>query len=172
MAGGKQCGCAIERTPFMNKEQNTKPFSFTLFPEFRLSKDFPWQIWTIGWLAILKALLWLATEPVLPEAILMIVFYKYLIFMIPLLVCGIGVWNLRKWGAWGMIFLSIAELLFFILFPASLRSMALDNTSFLSLLFTMGAFLLNGPISDIFVLVSVPILLKHSKSFSKEHLQI
>jgi hypothetical protein len=147
----------------MNKEPDTNPLPFTVFPEIRLSQEFPWQIWTIGWLAILKALLWLATEPVLPETILMIVFYKYLLFMIPLLICGIGVWNLKKWGARGIITLAILEFVFFILYPSSLRSMALDTTSFLSLLFTLGAFLLNGPISDIFILISAPILLKRSK---------
>jgi hypothetical protein len=146
----------------MNKKQDIKALSFALFPEARLSLEFPWQVWTVGWLAILKALLWLATEPVLSESILMIVFYKYLLFMIPLLICGIGVWNLRKWGAWGIITLSILELLFFILYPSSLRSMALDNTSLLSLLFTLGGFILNGPICDIFILVTAPALLKHS----------
>ncbi|MBN1848664.1 MAG: hypothetical protein JW932_08775 [Deltaproteobacteria bacterium] len=148
----------------MNQEQDEKRVPFTLFPDSRLLMDYPWQIWAIGWLAILKALLWLATEPVLPETILMILFFKYLFFMVPLLVCSIGLWNLRKWGAWGMIILSVAELSFFIVYPASLRSMALDNTSFLSLVFTMGAFVLNGPISDIFILISAPVLLKHSKS--------
>jgi hypothetical protein len=144
--------------------QKIRPFPFAVFPEQRLSKDYPWQIWAVGWIAILKALLWLATEPVLPEIILKITFYKYLLFMIPLIICGIGVWNMRRRAILGIIIVCVAELIFFILYPASLHSMALDDTSLLSLLFTAGAFIINGFISDIFILICAPIMLKHSKS--------
>ena len=147
----------------MNNKQDTKSLAFTIFPEARLSQDFPWPIWVVGWLAILKALLWLATEPVLPQAMLMVMFYKYLLFLIPMLICGIGVWNLRKWAMWGIITLSALELIFFILYPASLKSMALDNTSLLTQLFSAGSFIISGFISDIFIFISAPILLKHSK---------
>lgn len=147
----------------MKDVQKIKPFPFSLFPEQRLSKDYPWQIWAVGWIAILKALLWLATEPVLSEIILKIVFYKYLLFMIPLIICGVGAWNMRRKAALGLIIVCVAELIFFIMYPGSLRSMALNDTSLLSLLFTAGAFIINGFISDIFILICAPIMLKHSK---------
>ncbi len=147
----------------MKAVQKIKPFPFTVFPEQRLSKDYPWQIWAVGWTAILKALLWLATEPALQEIMLKIIFYKYLLFMIPLIICGIGVWNMRRRAVLGIIVVCVAELIFFIMYPASLHSMALDNTSLLSLFFTAGAFIINGFISDIFVLVCAPIMLKYTK---------
>ena len=40
-----------------------------LNPE-RMYPDFPWQLWAIGWLAIFKALLWLAYEPAVNETLL------------------------------------------------------------------------------------------------------
>ena len=140
------------------------PFNF--FPERRLYMDFPWQIWAIGWLAIFKAILWAFTDQILPETVLKLLFYKYILFMFPFVICGMGVWNLRKWAASGILILCCTELVFFIIYPSLLTSFALDTSSLLSLIFTaiqsVIQSVIQGPISVIFILIYTPLLFKHT----------
>jgi hypothetical protein len=90
---------------------------FRIFPAERMLEDFSWPIWAVGWLAIFKAFLWLAYEPNLPESILELLGNKYIISMLPLVIFGIGVWNLRKWAVWGIVLVAIANLVFLIANP-------------------------------------------------------
>ena len=146
----------------MSNEQETASLPFTCFPERRLDKDFPWQVWAIGWLAILKSILWLVTAPILSKAVLSVLFYKYIIFMVPFFICGIGVWNLRRQATIGLLILCCAELLFFIIYPAVLRSFSVDSSSKLALISSALPFIFLGPLSSIFILIYTPFLFKHS----------
>jgi len=86
--------------------------AFRYFPPERMYREFPWPIWAVGWLALFKAFLWLSYEPVQPGSLLTLLGIKYLLNMIPMAIFAIGVWNLRKWAMWGLIILSVANLLF------------------------------------------------------------
>ena len=86
---------------------------FKLFPPDRMGVEFPWQFWSIGWLALFKAFLWLAYEPVQDESMLYILGIRFLVNIVPLTIFAIGVWNMRRWAVWGLVVLSLANLLFF-----------------------------------------------------------
>jgi len=105
----------------MNDKSSGKRLYFRFFPEVRLARKYPWQIWIIGWIAIIKSCFWLFTDPVISDTIsasvLKILGYKHLVYMVPFLICGIGVWNLRKWAVWGVILLAVTELFFFAVYP-------------------------------------------------------
>ena len=136
--------------------------SFKIFPEQRLDSDFSWQVWIVGWIAMFKAFVWISSDPNIAESVGEALSYKYMIFMIPLVVLGLGVWNQRKWAVWGFIIITIAELLFFVVYPASLKSLSLESsTSVLPLLLSLAVFTINGPVSDVFVLLFAPFLLKY-----------
>ncbi len=95
---------------------------FSVFPSERMDPEYPWTIWAVGWLAIFKAFLWLAYEPVQAESVLRLLGDKFLLNIIPLIILAIGVWNLKKWAAWGLIAISIANLIFFIVNPQTLNA--------------------------------------------------
>jgi hypothetical protein len=86
---------------------------FKIFPPERMGIDFPWQIWAAGWLCIFKGLIWLAYEPNLPDSTLTLLAYKYGLEMIPLILFGIGIWNLRKWAVWGALVVCGLNLIFY-----------------------------------------------------------
>jgi hypothetical protein len=122
--------------------------------------DFPWIIWAAGWLAIFKALIWLAADPSVPSPLAEYLAVKFLIATLPFLVAGIGVWNLRKWAAWGLTALAAADLLFYIVFPQASQFIA--GESFIGLAALLLVF--NGPIGDVLLLFAAPVLLKHAGS--------
>lgn len=132
--------------------------SFYIFPQWRMLISFPWPIWAAGWLAIFKAVLWLATDPNIPEPMAKILAAKFLIFMVPFIICGISVWNLKKWGVWGLILLSVADLIIYIVLPQASRNIIGNN------FWLLAAVLLicNGPIGDILILLASPVMLKHA----------
>ncbi len=131
----------------------------------RLHLDYPWPVWAIGWLAILKAFVWLGSEPAsLPEEQLLLMGYKYLLFMLPWLVCGLGAWNLKKWAAWGLIILSLADLFFFLLSPVAKSSLALNTTSSVAYVFSLTVFIINGPPSSAVILLLSPAVLRRPRS--------
>ena len=141
-------------------ESDDYPPRFRIFPNWRMIPDFPWQIWAVGWLAVVKSLLWMSTDPVVPSPQADYLAAKFLIAMIPLLVLGIGVWNLRKWAAWGLIVAAIADLaffgLFFAFFQDAWRFLAGEN------FWALAAVLLvfNGPLGNLLILLAIPVLLK------------
>lgn len=137
--------------------------AFRFFPQDRMDKEFPWPIWAVGWLALFKAFLWLSYEPVQPEAMLIILGTKYALNMVPMAIFAFGVWNLRKWAIWGLIVLSVANILFFIIYPQSLNAVLVESEVYIySIILSFITLLCNGPLGDIIILLACPVLLKHA----------
>lgn len=128
----------------------------------RLYVDYPWPIWLAGWIAILKGVVWLSSDPNIPQLQLTVLGYKYLALMIPLIVCGIALWNLKRWAAWGLGVLCAADILFFIFFPFAMNALALNRISLVSLIFTFFVFVVNGPVSDILILILLPVFFRYA----------
>ena len=132
-----------------------------IFPPERLSPEYPWTAWALGWLAFFKAFLWLAWEPVQPEAVLGLLAYKFTFAMVPLLVFGVGVWNLRKWALWGLIIVAAADLVFFAVYHQTLKAVVVDSEVYIyTLVLSVVTLLCNGPLGDLFTLATAPGLLK------------
>jgi hypothetical protein len=130
-----------------------------------MDPEYPWTIWAVGWLAIFKAFLWLAYEPVQDESVLRLLGTKFLLNTIPLVILAIGVWNLRKWAVWGLIALSVANLIFFIVNPQTLNAvLVVSEVRIYSILLSFLTLLCNGPLGDIFILCAVASMLKHVKT--------
>ncbi len=135
-----------------------------IFPPDRMDSEFPWVLWAVGWLAILKAFIWLAYEPVEPQPVLQLMAAKNLINIIPSVFLGIGVWNLRKWAVWGIILLAIGNIGFFIVNPQTLRAtMVYSEVQLYTLILSSVTLLCNGPVGDFLILCATPVMLKHAK---------
>lgn len=126
----------------------------------RLYPDFPFIVWAIGWAALLKGLIWLSTDPNLPAEQLTVLGYKYIICTVPYVVCGIGLWRKKKWAAHGLVILCVAELIFFILCPFAMQSLAIDRVSLISLILSVGVLLINGPLSTVIILFCLPVVFR------------
>lgn len=138
--------------------------NFKIFPPERMDAGFPWQIWLVGWLAFFKAFLWLAYEPVQAESLLKLLGIKFLLNMVPLFIFALGVWNLRRWAIWGVLIVSIANLLFFVINPQTLNAvMVQSEVYFYSIILSLITLLCNGPLGDLFILCLIPSMLKHVK---------
>lgn len=138
---------------------------FALFPNWRIDRQFPWPIWAAGWVAIFKAFLWLATDPVIPNPLAGQMATKFLVAMIPFAVLGVGVWNLRKWAAWPLLALSAVDLIFYIVFPAASRYVA--GNSFIALAIVL--LICVGPIGNILILIAGPSIIKHAGKYRYYH---
>ena len=138
---------------------------FRAFPSERMDLEYPWMIWAAGWLALFKAFLWLAYEPVQAESVLRLLGAKFLLTTIPLVILAIGVWNLRRWAAWGLIAISVANLIFFIVNPQTLNAvLVVSEVRIYSIILSVITLLCNGPLGDIFILCAAPSMLKHAKN--------
>ena len=138
---------------------------FSVFPTERMNSDYPWTIWAAGWLAIFKAFLWLAYEPVQAESVLRLLGIKFLLNTIPLVIFAIGIWNLRKWAAWGLIAVSVANLVFFLVNPQTLNAVLVESeVQIYAIVLSFITLLCNGPLGDIFILCAAPSMLKHAKT--------
>ena len=138
---------------------------FRVFPSERMDPEYPWTIWAAGWLAIFKAFLWLAYEPAQAESVLRLLGAKFLLNTIPLIILAIGVWNLRKWAAWGLIAISVANLIFFIVNPQTLNAvLVVSEVRIYSIILSVITLFCNGPLGDIFILCAAPSMLKHTKN--------
>ena len=138
---------------------------FRVFPSERMDLEYPWMIWAAGWLALFKAFLWLAYEPVQAESVLRLLGAKFLLNTIPLVILAIGVWNLRRWAAWGLIAVSVANLIFFIVNPQTLNAvLVVSEVRIYSIILSVITLLCNGPLGDIFILCAAPSMLKHTKN--------
>lgn len=136
-----------------------------VFPSERMNPEYPWTIWAVGWLAIFKAFLWLAYEPVQDESVLRLLGTKFLLNTIPLVILAIGVWNLKKWAVWGLIALSVANLIFFIVNPQTLNAvLVVSEVRIYSIILSFLTLLCNGPLGDIFILCAAASMLKHVKT--------
>ncbi len=137
---------------------------FRTFPAERMDTDFPWTLWAVGWLAVVKAVLWLAYEPVLPEAILKMVGFKLLLAAGPLIVFGVGLWNRRRWAAWGVVVIAAANLLFLWLYPRSIQGYLVDSEIHAVSMALSGVMLLcEGPVGDALILLAAPPLFKNTR---------
>jgi hypothetical protein len=136
-----------------------------IFPSERMHPEYPWTIWAVGWLAIFKAFLWLAYEPVQDESVLRLLGAKFLLNTIPLVILAIGVWNRKKWAVWGLIALSVANLIFFIVNPQTLNAvLVVSEVRIYSIILSFLTLLCNGPLGDIFILCAAASMLKHVKT--------
>jgi hypothetical protein len=135
------------------------------FPSERMDPEYPWTIWAVGWLAIFKAFLWLAYEPVQAESVLRLLGTKFLLNTIPLVIFAIGAWNRKKWAVWGLIALSVVNLIFFIVNPKTLNAvLVVSEVRIYSIILSFLTLLCNGPLGDIFILCAAASLLKHVKA--------
>ena len=136
-----------------------------IFPSERMDPEYPWTIWAVGWLAIFKAFLWLAYEPVQEESILRLLGAKFLLNSIPLVISAFGVWNRKKWAVWGLIVLSVVNLIFFIVNPQTLNAvLVVSEVRIYSIILSFLTLLCNGPLGDIFILCAAASMLKHVKA--------
>ena len=130
-----------------------------------MDPEYPWTIWAVGWLAIFKAFLWLAYEPVQAESVLRLLGTKFLLNALPMVILAIGIWNLRKWAAWGLIGISVANLIFFIINPQTLNAvLVVSEVRIYSIILSFITLLCNGPLGDIFILFAAPSMLKYAKN--------
>jgi hypothetical protein len=137
---------------------------FRIFPYERMSAGFPWQIWAVGWLCIFKGTLWLAYEPSASDSVLSLLGYKYMLQMVPLIIIGIGIWNLRRWAVWGAIIICTINLILIILAPQAFNSLVIKSEVVIwSVLLSIVTLLCNGPLGDLLILLTTPLLLKHAK---------
>jgi hypothetical protein len=137
---------------------------FRIFPAERMSADFPWQIWAVGWLCIFKGSIWLAYEPSISNSTLSLLGFKYTLQMVPLIIFGIGIWNLRKWAGWGAIIIAAINLIFIIVAPQTFSALVVRSEAAIwTVLLSIVTMLCNGPLGDLLILLSAPILLKHVK---------
>jgi hypothetical protein len=135
-----------------------------IFPPERMSVQFPWQIWAVGWLCIFKGIIWLSYEPNMPQNLLSFFGVKYLLEMLPLIICGIGIWNKRKWAVWGAVVISAINLVIFFFTPQAFSAtMVKSEVIIWSVLLSSVTLLCNGPVGDLLVILAAPAILKHIK---------
>ncbi|MFO7708325.1 MAG: hypothetical protein R6V84_09140 [Desulfobacterales bacterium] len=134
------------------------------FPAERMNRDFPWVLWAVGWLAVIKAFLWLAYEPALPHAVLRAVGFKLLLAAAPLVVCGIGLWNRRRWAVWGVAALAALNLLFLWFYPRSVQGYLVESeVHAVSVVLSAVMLLFEGPLGDALILLALPFLFKTTR---------
>ncbi|MCU0560581.1 MAG: hypothetical protein MUD16_10380 [Desulfobacterales bacterium] len=137
---------------------------FELFPAERMDIDFPWVLWAVGWLAVIKAFIWLAYEPVLPQALLRVMGVKLLLAAAPLVVCGIGLWNRRRWAVWGVAALALANLLFLWFYPRSFQAYLVESEiNAVAMVLSAVMLLCEGPLGDALILLALPFLFKTTR---------
>jgi hypothetical protein len=89
---------------------------FKRFPHDRLYMEYPWQIWALGWIAVIRSIVWLFMETntdISPEILL----WKHILFTIPFFVLGIGAWNFRIWARKGLFIASLLDLFIYLILP-------------------------------------------------------
>ena len=137
---------------------------FRIFPSERMSVEFPWQIWAVGWLCIFKGIIWLAYEPNLAGNLLSFFGAKYLLEMLPLTIFGIGIWNMRRWAVWGAVAVCAINLIIFFFTPQAFSAMVVKSEVIIwSVLLSGVTLICNGPLGDLLVLLAAPLLLKNVK---------
>ena len=137
---------------------------FRIFPSDRMSLNFPWQVWAVGWLCIFKGIIWLAYEPNMSGNLLSFFGAKYLLGMLPLIIFGIGIWNMRKWAVWGAAAVCAINLVIFFFTPQAFSAMMIKSEVIIwSVLLSSVTLLCNGPVGDLLVILATPTLLKFIK---------
>jgi hypothetical protein len=135
-----------------------------IFPQERMESEFPWILWAVGWLATLKAFIWLAYEPVEPQHVLQLLAVKHIINIVPAVIFGIGVWNRRRWAVWGLIILAVGNLIFFIINPQTLSAaMVHSEVQLYTIILSSVTLLCSGPLGDFLILCATPVMLKNTR---------
>jgi hypothetical protein len=134
-----------------------------IFPADRMNVDYPWVLWALGWLAVFRAILWLAYEPVVPEAVLRLVGWKYIIGAVPFLACGVGLWRRRRWAAWGLTALAVLDLAVLALAPQSFFAYLVDSEVFaFSVVLSAVVLVSGGPVGNLLILAGLPSMLRNT----------
>jgi hypothetical protein len=134
-----------------------------LFPAERMHVDYPWVVWAVGWLAIFRAILWLAYEPVVPDGVLRLVGWKYIIGAVPFLLCGVGVWRRQRWAAWGLAIMAVAGLGMLLLVPQTLQAYLVDSeVQAFSVVLSAVVLVCGGPVGDLLILCAIPSMFRHT----------
>lgn len=143
------------------------------FPPERMTKDYPWALWAIGWMAMLKSVLWLAYEPVnLTDLTHQLLGYKNLLFSAPFIVGAIGIMNRKRWAAWGLVVLSVIGLLLVVFIPDGLSAYLIDSeidfaismaNRRISPFFTLAALICIGPLGDFLILCGAPAMFRNTR---------
>lgn len=137
---------------------------FRIFPSERMSVNFSWQTWAVGWLCVFKGIIWLAYEPNMADNLMSFLGAKYLLGMLPLIICGIGIWNMRKWAVWGAVAVCAINLVIFFFTPQAFSAMVVKSEVIIwSVLLSSVTLLCNGPVGDLLVILAAPALLKYIK---------
>ncbi len=123
-----------------------------LYPPSRLAVPMPWQVWAIGWLAILKAFLWMFVTDTHNPALLV----KFIVFALPCLAAGIGVWNLRKRAFWAIAGLCALDLLLHVLLPDGFFVTDAAPTGRRVVIYSTVISLISGPVADAAILALWP----------------
>jgi len=138
-------------------EQNRK---FQLLPYNRLDSAFPWPIWLAGWVLILKAVFWIATEADVTDQVSTILGIKYILFLIPFLIAGFGIWNFKRWAFYLTCCLCVLEFIWFMAYPPAMQSLAIIKVSLVTVIFSWAVYIVNGPASSILLVILSPMLFK------------
>ncbi len=134
-----------------------------LFPAERMYVDYPWVLWAVGWLAIFRAVLWLAFEPVVPDAMLRLVGWKYIVGALPFLACGVGIWRRRRWAAWGLALMAAAGLAMLLVVPQSFQAYLVDSEVYAFTVILSAVMLVcGGPVGDLLILCAIPSMFRHT----------
>lgn len=141
----------------------TKPPGMNLFPEERLSPCYPFQLWAIGWLGVLKSCIWMFTDPTGYQEPLTIMGVRYLVMMLPLFFLSVGLFNRKRWAAWGLGLAAILEILFFLSFRDVMSTLVFDHLTPINFVFSVVIFIMNGPLSDVAILITIPFIIKYTR---------
>ncbi len=132
-----------------------------LLPPERMNTDFPWLLWAVGWLGILKAVLWLSYEPVMPAVVLRLLGLKYLLSAPLLIACALALWHRRRWAVWGLAVSAAAGLVLVLVDPRTLYAFIVGSeVAAFSALFSAVVLVCAGPVGDVLILAATPALLK------------
>jgi hypothetical protein len=126
-------------------------------PPSRLAASFPWPIWALGWLALIKALLWIFVTDTHNPPLL----GKYLLMAVPCLLLCVGIWNLRKWALWGLGLVCLLDLASHFILPNALIITDPAPGGIRLVLYSTVINFISGPISDAASLALLPIA-RHS----------
>ena len=89
----------------------------------------------------------------MPESLLSFFGAKYLLGMLPLVICGVGIWNTRKWAVWGAAVICAINLVVFFFTPQAFSAMMVKSEVIIwSVLLSSVTLLCNGPVGDLLVI--------------------
>lgn len=121
-------------------------------PASRLVMTMPWQIWALGWLAMIKACLWVFVTDTHHPALLV----KYLVLAAPFYLMAVGIWNLRKWALRGLAVLCALDLLLHLVIPDALFMIDVGPTGRRQVIYATVVAMISGPVADVGALLLLP----------------